>query len=158
MKREALWKIQLNEDEASGDDEESSAHQSALVKNRICITSLSACQGRRLIAGADDGKIHIWDVSSGEYEGCYELGQSIQIWSVATVSEVQYQLEDEIVNESIIVSGDNRGRLHVLKNVSSQYYLDQEDEEEGFRKDHSRRSCQSRGGRSGLALNEVDFG
>ncbi|KAL3764654.1 hypothetical protein ACHAWO_010458 [Cyclotella atomus] len=155
MKREALWKIQLNEDEESGDDEESStAHPSTLAKNRISITSLSTCQGRRLIAGADDGKIHIWDVSSGEYEGCYEFGQGIQIWSLAVLSEVEYEAGDEIVNVSIIVSGDNRGRLHVLKNVSSRYYLEEED----FCKDHSRRSGHSRGGRSGPTLKEVDFG
>jgi hypothetical protein len=34
------------------------------------------------------------------------------------VSEVEYEAGDEIVNVSIIVSGDNRGRLHVLKNVA----------------------------------------
>jgi WD40 repeat protein len=121
IKREELWKIQLNNDEDSGDDEESSTAKSSLFKNRIGITSLSTCQGRRLIAGANDGKIHIWDVSSGEYEGSYEFGQSIQIWSLSVVHEAEYEVGDEIISVGIIVSGDNCGRLRAVKNVSSQY-------------------------------------
>jgi WD40 repeat protein len=162
MKREALWKIQLNEDEDSA-GEESTAAESAVDKHRIGITSLATCQGRRLIAGTDEGKMHIWDVSSGCYEGSYSFGKNIQIWSLAVISEVEYTVEDEVVSVGVIVSGDNRG-LRALKNVSSRYQelsnqndfdVPMHDHREG---DSLQSKSYSRGGKSNHTLREVDFG
>ena len=119
-KRKALWKIQLNENEDSdGEDSSAPTKHSVLAKNQIFITSLSTFQGRRLIAGATDGIIRIWDLSSGSYEGAFTSGSNIQIWSLAVVSEEEYEIDNDIVSVGIIVSGDNRGRIRLLKDISS---------------------------------------
>lgn len=120
-KREAIWKIQLNDEEESEDEEESSVGMLSSVRGKVSITSLSTIQGKRLIAGSDDGKVHVWDVSTGKYKGSYAFANDIQIWSLAVVSEVEYQTDEEIINVGIIVLGDNRGRIRALKNASSHF-------------------------------------
>ena len=120
-KREAIWKIQLNDDENSDNEDESSVGIQSSIRKKVSIASLSTIQGKRLIAGSDDGNVRVWDVSTGKYEGSYSFANDIQIWSLAVVSEVEYQADEEIFNVGIIALGDNRGRIRALKNVSSHY-------------------------------------
>ncbi|KAL3781548.1 hypothetical protein HJC23_000033 [Cyclotella cryptica] len=119
MKREALWKVHVNNDEDMGGETSKSASVTTCHNHGVAVTSLATIQGRRLTAGTNDGAIHIWDIPSESLVGSYTFGSNIQIWSLTVLSEVMYQAENEVVCVSIIVSGDNRGRIRALKNVLS---------------------------------------
>jgi hypothetical protein len=90
-----------------------------------------------MAAGTTDGAIRLWDVSSGLYEGAYNLGKSVQVWSLSVLSERDiYEGYDEfgelkIYSAGILIAGDNRGRIRILhktySRVSSE--IDQDDEE-----------------------------
>jgi WD40 repeat protein len=126
MKREALLTLRLN-DKESYDEEERGANKAKnnIPERLISVTSIATILGRRLIAGTSDGCIHILDVSTRQFEGSYNFGSNIQVWSVSVVSEAEYQAGDEKIGVGVIVSGDNRGRLRALKNVSSQFPKDE---------------------------------
>ncbi|KAK1748424.1 3-isopropylmalate dehydrogenase [Skeletonema marinoi] len=96
--REALWEIELNDDEAGGDNDcndggdrpPTSINVRSLVAP-VGIISLTALnEGRVMAAGTTDGKIRLWDVSSGLYEGTYNLGAKVQCWSLAVLSEREF--------------------------------------------------------------------
>ena len=126
--RSALWEIELN-DEAGvdnecndgGDHPPTSINVHSLV-DPVGVISLTALnEGRIMAAGTTDGAIRLWDVSSGLYEGTYNLGKSVQVWSLAVLSERDnYRGYDEfgelkIHSLGIIIAGDNRGRLRILR-------------------------------------------
>ena len=119
-KRSAMWEIELNSDEQVGISSNTNA------KDRVGVTSLTTLPvGTLMAAGATDGSIRMWNVSSGLYEGAYNLGSNVQIWSLDVLSE-QDVAEDydeygdkKIQSAGIIVSGDNRGRIRVLRKTSS---------------------------------------
>jgi len=124
LKRAVMWEIKLND---SGHSDRSSG--------RIGVTSLTTLQaGTLMAAGTTDGAIRMWNVSSGLYEGAYNLGKYVQIWSLGVLSEQEtmedYYCADEdkdyderfesvIRSAGLIVSGDNRGRIRVLRKMSS---------------------------------------
>jgi hypothetical protein len=89
-----------------------------------------------MAAGTTDGRIRLWDVSSGLYEGTYNLGKSVQVWSLAVLSERDlYRGYDEfgelqIHIASIIIAGDNRGRLRILRKMSMRSATEGEAEED----------------------------
>lgn len=131
-KRVAMWEIDLNEDFGGGDADRplhsSHSHRPSATAN-VGVTSLTTLQlGTLMAAGTTDGAIRMWNVSSGLYEGAYNLGRSVQIWSLGMLSESR-PVEDESGDEDdgsgdrrkrarntgIIVSGDNRGRIRVLR-------------------------------------------
>mmetsp|Transcript_34993 Transcript_34993/g.71435 ORF Transcript_34993/g.71435 Transcript_34993/m.71435 type:complete len:778 (-) Transcript_34993:47-2380(-) len=127
--REALWEIELNDDEAGGDNDcndggdrpPTSINVRSLVAP-VGIISLTALnEGRVMAAGTTDGKIRLWDVSSGLYEGTYNLGAKVQCWSLAVLSEREFHRgydefgDLQIHNAGIIIAGDNRGRLRILR-------------------------------------------
>ena len=78
-----------------------------------------------MVAGTTDGAICMWNVSSKLYEGVYNLGKYVQIWSLGVLSEQDIMEECDEYGErkihgvGIIVSGDNRGRIRVLRKMSS---------------------------------------
>ncbi len=136
-----MWEIELNDgnDLTTGINAAEESKNSACplsisqsdrtYNGRIGVTSLTTIQSGTLMAvGTTDGAIRMWNVSSGLYEGAYNL-KSVQIWSLDVLSEQQDGQEgeydggycDERKNSvgSIIVSGDNRGRIRVLRNVSA---------------------------------------
>ncbi|KAL7536122.1 hypothetical protein ACHAXR_006926, partial [Thalassiosira sp. AJA248-18] len=131
--RSAMWEIELNDGEdTKGDGDCPLAHSrtdrpyARNLKHRIGVTSLTTLQaGTLMAAGTTDGAIRMWNVSSGLYEGAYNLGKSVQIWSLGMLSE-QDVMEDydedgegQIHTAGIIVSGDNRGRIRVLRKMST---------------------------------------
>ncbi|KAL7488822.1 hypothetical protein ACHAW6_014420 [Cyclotella cf. meneghiniana] len=173
MKREPLWKVHLNDDEDMGGEETKSSTSVSTCHNHcVTVTSMSTIQGTRLTAGTNDGAIHIWDMLSESFVGSYTFGRKIQIWSLAVLSEARYQAGNEDICVSIIISGDNRGRIRALKNVlsdkpelsvtSDASTRDGEDSlyDELFRGYSSHTSCNySMGGSSSRRLiREVDFG
>ena len=120
-----MWEIDLNLGEDGGAPSPS---------GRIGVTSLATLQAGTLIAaGTTDGKIRMWNVSSGLYEGAYNLGRSVQVWSLGIVSEreeceevAEYDYSERSNRErtvrnsaGIIVSGDNAGRIRVMRKISS---------------------------------------
>jgi WD40 repeat protein len=124
-RREPMWEIDLNIDKEGG---------APFPGGRIGVTSLAALQAGTLIAaGTTDGKIRMWNVSSGLYEGAYNLGRSVQVWSLGVASEraeckevAEYDYagrdsRERTVRNSvgIIVSGDNAGRIRVTRKISS---------------------------------------
>ena len=76
-----------------------------------------------MAAGSSDGQIRLWDVSSGLYEGTYNLGTKVQVWSLAVLSEREVAKgydeygDLQIHNACIIIAGDNLGRLRVLRKI-----------------------------------------
>ena len=74
-----------------------------------------------MAAGTTDGVIRMWNVSSGLYEGAYNLGRSVQIWSLGCMIEETSgdggldETKMRPRNTGVIVSGDNRGRIRVLR-------------------------------------------
>ena len=80
--------------------------------------------------GAD---IHMWNVLSGLYEGAYNLGRPVQVWSLGVLSDqddcgevAEYNHgkrghRERMVHTSadVIVSGDNQGRIRVMQKVPS---------------------------------------
>eukprot|EP00580_Thalassiosira_gravida_P005781 CAMPEP_0201653908 /NCGR_PEP_ID=MMETSP0493-20130528/45223_1 /ASSEMBLY_ACC=CAM_ASM_000838 /TAXON_ID=420259 /ORGANISM="Thalassiosira gravida, Strain GMp14c1" /LENGTH=616 /DNA_ID=CAMNT_0048130455 /DNA_START=1647 /DNA_END=3497 /DNA_ORIENTATION=- len=132
-KRAAMWEIELNDSEDFGRNDDVRRH-SDRSSGRIGVTSLTTLQaGTLMAAGTTDGAIRMWNVSSGLYEGAYNLGKYVQIWSLGVLSEQETVEEnccededgrDECVervirSSGLIVSGDNRGRIRVLRNMSS---------------------------------------
>eukprot|EP00571_Detonula_confervacea_P010060 CAMPEP_0172303854 /NCGR_PEP_ID=MMETSP1058-20130122/5370_1 /TAXON_ID=83371 /ORGANISM="Detonula confervacea, Strain CCMP 353" /LENGTH=726 /DNA_ID=CAMNT_0013014883 /DNA_START=343 /DNA_END=2523 /DNA_ORIENTATION=+ len=140
-KRRAMWEIELNdgEDDPEVEDYGCNSQHAAdgrrrppttinvrTLKDRIGVTSLTTLQaGTLMVAGTTDGQIRMWNVSSGMYEAAYNLGKSVQIWSLGMLSEQdameEYDEYGEMMIRSvgIIVSGDNRGRIRVMRKVSS---------------------------------------
>jgi len=150
-KRKAMWEIELNEGSGGGEDSSLSTtnyrHPSAASVNastsnrggRIGVTSLSTLHsGTLMAAGTTDGAIRMWNVSSGMYEGAYNLGRNVQIWSLDTILEeldrnndddssdsgneddthfLSKMIEDKKNRVGIMASGDNRGRIRVLRKV-----------------------------------------
>mmetsp|Transcript_23262 Transcript_23262/g.56128 ORF Transcript_23262/g.56128 Transcript_23262/m.56128 type:complete len:759 (+) Transcript_23262:270-2546(+) len=120
-RRGAMWEIELNGDD--GGDKPPSA---------TGVTSLTTLRaGTSVAAGTTDGGIRMWNVSSGLYEGAYNLGRSVQIWSLGVLWEREGGgsdgEDDDDYRDSeycddrvgIIVSGDNRGRIRILRKISS---------------------------------------
>jgi WD40 repeat protein len=141
----ALWEIELNDDDAGGENDcdnkcdrpPTSINVRTLVE-RVGVVSLTCfSEGLMMAAGTTDGAIRLWDVSSGLYEGAYNLGKSVQVWSLSVLSERDiYEGYDEfgelkIYSAGILIAGDNRGRIRILhktySRVSSE--IDQDDEE-----------------------------
>jgi hypothetical protein len=130
-KRAALWEIELNDDEAGADNESNdgrdrpptSINVRTLVDPVGVISLTALSKGGIMAAGTTDGRIRLWDVSSGLYEGTYNLGKSVQVWSLAVLSERDlYRGYDEfgelqIHNAGIIIAGDNRGRIRILRKM-----------------------------------------
>jgi len=126
-KRAAMWEIELNDGEDLGAH---NGHRSLSNSNttdrpsfndRVGITSITTLPaGTLMVAGTTDGAIRMWNVSSGLYEGAYNLGKYVQIWSLGVLSEqdIAEECDDygerKIHSAGIIVSGDNRGRIRVL--------------------------------------------
>ena len=138
-KRKAMWEIELN-DSGGGSSSDASYSVSTRTSDRrrinaggrIGVTSLTTLQaGTLMAAGTTDGAIRMWNVSSGLYEGAYNLGKSVQIWSLDMLSEKCDDSDDDESDEEdrifgkeeksvgIIVSGDNRGRIRVLRKRST---------------------------------------
>lgn len=129
--REALWEIELNDDDEapeddckSGGDRPPTSINVRTLTEPVGIISLTALnEGRVMVAGTTDGQIRLWDVSSGLYEGTYNLGKQVQVWSLTVLSEREYYRGyDEfgnlqIHNAGIIIAGDNRGRLRILRKL-----------------------------------------
>ena len=150
-KRSALWEIELNDDE---DDDPDSPHNSLMscsggpplaikveeLKERVGATSIGTLNnGTFMAAGTTDGAIRLWNVGSGLYEGAYNFGRNVQIWSLvmmddeyfsATVPQEQVEYGRDFLRSSstsnwtegtegpksgIMISGDNRGRIRVLR-------------------------------------------
>jgi hypothetical protein len=143
-KRAALWEIELNDDEAGTDNESNdggdrpptSINVRTLVEPVGVISLTALNKGGIMAAGTTDGRIRLWDVSSGLYEGTYNLGKSVQVWSLAVLSERDlYRGYDEfgelqIHIASIIIAGDNRGRLRILRKMSMRSATEGEAEED----------------------------
>mmetsp|Transcript_4807 Transcript_4807/g.10634 ORF Transcript_4807/g.10634 Transcript_4807/m.10634 type:complete len:771 (-) Transcript_4807:45-2357(-) len=140
LKRAAMWEIELNDSEDFGRNDV--RRHSDRSSGRVGVTSLTTLQaGTLMAAGTTDGAIRMWNVSSGLYEGAYSIGKYVQIWSLGVLSEQEtleeYCREDEgedknedkngrdecaervIRSSGLIVSGDNRGRIRVLRKMSS---------------------------------------
>ena len=145
-KRSALWEIELNDDE---DDDPDSPHNSLMscnggpplaikveeLKERVGATSIGTLNsGNLMSAGTTDGAIRLWNVGSGLYEGAYNFGRNVQIWSLVMMGDeffsdqVEYERDflrtsytsnwtegTEGPKSGIIISGDNRGRIRVLR-------------------------------------------
>ena len=141
-KRKAMWEIELNDSGGGPSGTSSDASYSVSTRTsdrrrinaggRIGVTSLTTLQaGTLMAAGTTDGAIRMWNVSSGLYEGAYNLGKSVQIWSLDMLSEQCDDSDDDESDEEdrifgkeeksvgIIVSGDNRGRIRVLRKRST---------------------------------------
>ena len=123
-KREAMWEIELN-DGAGGTGKKNRDHRSS-SSSRTGVTSLTTLNiGTLMAAGTTDGQIRLWNVSSGLYEGAYNLGR-VQIWALGILSEedVAEEFGDygdgmKIHSAGIIVAGDNRGRIRILRKMST---------------------------------------
>lgn len=142
---EALWEIELNDDAAGGENNgdnkcdrpPTSINVRTLVE-RVGVVSLTCFnEGLVMAAGTTDGAIRLWDISSGLYEGAYNLGK-VQVWSLSVLSERDiYEGYDEfgelkIHSNGIIISGDNRGRIRILrKTFMRESEIDQDDEGAG---------------------------
>ena len=141
--REALWEIELNDDDAAADNHYSdggerlptSINVRTLVEP-ISIISLTAMnEGCVMAAGSTDGQIRLWDVSSGLYEGTYNLGMKVQVWSLAVLPEREVakgydEFGDlQIHSAGIIIAGDNRGRLRILRKICVRKSIETVDDE-----------------------------
>jgi len=126
-KRAAMWEIELNDGEDLGADNGrrflSNSNNTDLpsFKDRVGVTFITTLPaGTLMVAGTTNGAICMWNVSSGLYEGAYNLGKYVQIWSLGVLSEqdVMEECDDygerKIHSAGIIVAGDNRGRIRVL--------------------------------------------
>lgn len=148
-KRSALWEIELNDDE---DDDPDSPYNSLMsssggpplaikveeLKERVGATSIGTLNnGNLMSAGTTDGAIRLWNVGSGLYEGAYNFGRNVQIWSLVMMGDeyfsgqVEYERDflrtsytsnwtegtesSEVRKSGIIICGDNRGRIRVLR-------------------------------------------
>ena len=132
-----MWEIELNNKDEEGNNVTalSNSNTDRSSGSHIGVTSLTTLQvGTLMAAGTTDGAIRMWNVSSGLYEGAYNLGRSVQIWSLGMLSERDVAAEEEdfydeddeyigrqmtIHSAGIIVSGDNRGRIRVMRKMSS---------------------------------------
>lgn len=139
----ALWEIELNDDDAGGENDcgskcdrpPTSINVRTLVE-RVGVVSLTCfSEGLMMAAGTTDGAIRLWDVSSGLYEGAYNIGL-VQVWSLSVLSERDiYEGYDEFgelktYSAGIIISGDNRGRIRILrKTFIRESEIDQDDQE-----------------------------
>ena len=116
--REPMWEIDVNFN-SDGDTKRG-------YSEHIGVTSLSTLQAETLIAaGTTDGKIRIWNVSSGLFKGSYNLGRSVQVWSTCVLSDCireednneygcSFRRERKVcMSAGTIVSGDNRGQVRV---------------------------------------------
>ncbi|KAL7544288.1 hypothetical protein ACHAWF_007675 [Thalassiosira exigua] len=124
-RREAMWEIDLNEDRDGVGTLGTSSPDVA-----VGVTSLIALPlGTLMAAATTDGAVRMWNVSSGLYEGAYRLGGSVQAWSLGMLSERDAAEEGGRgdrdtgrkveASAGIIVSGDNRGRIRVMRKVST---------------------------------------
>lgn len=124
-RRAAMWEIELNDDAALGTA--AGSDRAASSRGRVGVTSMTTLQaGTLMAAGTTDGAIRMWNVASGLYEGAYNLGRHVQIWSLGVLSEQDIAEEEydedgerRIHTAGIMVSGDNRGRIRILRKLSS---------------------------------------
>lgn len=133
----------MNDDDAGGENDcgskcdrpPTSINVRTLVE-RVGVVSLTCfSEGLMMAAGTTDGAIRLWDVSSGLYEGAYNIGL-VQVWSLSVLSERDiYEGYDEFgelktYSAGIIISGDNRGRIRILrKTFIRESEIDQDDQE-----------------------------
>lgn len=142
--REALWEIELNDDDTAIDNDCSDTGgdhvpKSVNLRTRVdpvSIISLTTLnEGCVMAAGSSDGQIRLWDVSSGLYEGTYNLGTKVQVWSLAVLSEREVAKgydeygDLQIHNAGIIIAGDNLGRLRVLRKICVRKSVEAVDDE-----------------------------
>ena len=127
-----MWEIELNGNEdirgAGG-----SPPPDPRGRDRVGVTSLTTLRaGTLMAAGTTDGSIRMWCVSSGLYEGAYNLGRQAQVWSPSVLpgrddagpggdadGEEGPEGGGGTRGTGIIVSGDNWGRIRVLRKLSS---------------------------------------
>lgn len=126
-RRQAMWEIALNDGEEM-DGKSKISNSDRYSKNQIGVTSVTAIQvGAFMAAATTDGSVRVWNVKSGLYEGAYNFGHHVQVWSLCTLSEQDNVREEEcdeygevkIHSEAILLSGDQRGRIRVIRKLSS---------------------------------------
>ena len=141
--RDALWEIELNDngDEVGKECDDGDSHLPTsmnvkTLKDPVSIISLTALnEGRVMAAGTTDGKIRLWDVSNGLYEGTYNLGSRVQVWSLASLSEREFYRgydefgELQVHLTGLLVAGDDRGRLRILRKTCMHSLEEKEDDE-----------------------------
>ncbi|KAL7463459.1 hypothetical protein ACHAXS_003910 [Conticribra weissflogii] len=122
LQRVHLREIELNEKKRTQDNGSRPSMANVALDGCVGVTSLvSLGNGNLMAAGTTDGAVRLWNVATGLYEGAYNVGKSVQVWSLAVLAEEDMgETEDgDVQSISMLVSGDNRGRIRILKKIST---------------------------------------